>query len=172
VGTYTYESPEFVTVQSGTDSNLNGDTAGDRTIINPNGDPLKGSGSTALKNSSGATVAYLADDPTARYIKAGLGAYANGGRNTLATNPIDNFDMSFARKFPVKEGHTIEVRGDFSNVFNHPQFVPGYVNSVRLNQNYITARDFLIPGNTRFAKWDQVFPSNSRSVQLVLRYIF
>src|SRR5262249_33205654 len=29
-GTYTYQSPEFATVQSGTDSNMNGDSAGDR----------------------------------------------------------------------------------------------------------------------------------------------
>jgi len=29
-GTYTYESPQFATVQSGLDSNMNGDSAGDR----------------------------------------------------------------------------------------------------------------------------------------------
>src|SRR5262249_42568847 len=39
VASYTAESPEFATVQSGVDSNLNGDSAGDRTIINPSGDP-------------------------------------------------------------------------------------------------------------------------------------
>ena len=32
-GTYTYQSPEYATVQSGLDSNLNNDSAGDRTII-------------------------------------------------------------------------------------------------------------------------------------------
>ena len=36
-GTYTFQSPEYATVQSGVDSNLNGDTAGDRAIINPAG---------------------------------------------------------------------------------------------------------------------------------------
>ena len=36
-GTYIYESPEYVTVQSGLDSNLNGDSAGDRAIVNPAG---------------------------------------------------------------------------------------------------------------------------------------
>ncbi len=34
---YTYQSPEYATVQSATDANLNGDSAGDRVFINPNG---------------------------------------------------------------------------------------------------------------------------------------
>ena len=172
VGTYTYESPEFVTVQSGQDSNLNNDTAGDRTVINPSGDPNKGSGVTALSNSAGAIVAYVANDPSAKYIRAGLGVFPNGGRNTLATRPIDNFDMSFAKKFTIREGQTLEFRGDFGNIFNHPQYTPGYVNSVRANSSYTSARDFLVPGNTRFAKWDQVFGSGARSGLLAIRYVF
>ncbi len=80
--------------------------------------------------------------------------------------------MSFAKKFAVREGQTLEFRGDFGNIFNHPQYTPGYVNSVRLNNNYTTTRTFLIPGNPDFAKWDQVFNSNARSVQFVLRYVF
>src|SRR5437867_2863347 len=94
IGSYTAESPEYATVQSGTDANLNGDSAGDRTIINPSGDPNKGSGVTALKNSAGVTVGYLAKDPSAGYIQAGAGAYANGGRNTLPLLGINDFDMS------------------------------------------------------------------------------
>jgi len=172
VGTYTYESPEFVTVQSGRDANLNGDSAGDRVVMNPAGNTNRGSDVTALTNSSGQTVAYLADDPSARYIRAGLGVYPNAGRNTLATRPIDNFDMSFAKKFTVREGQTLEFRGDFANIFNHPEYTPGYTNSVRLNNNYTTTRAFLIPGNADFAQWDRVFNSNARSVQLVLRYVF
>ena len=68
VGTYTAESGELVTPQSGADSNQNGDTV-DRTIINPAGQANVGSGVTALKNSSGDTVAYLAKNPNARYIQ-------------------------------------------------------------------------------------------------------
>jgi hypothetical protein len=171
-GTYTYESPEYVTVQSGRDANLNGDSAGDRVVMNPAGDANRGSDVTALTNSAGQTVAYLANDPSARYIRAGLGVFPNAGRNTLATRPIDNFDMSFAKKFGIREGQTLEFRGDFGNIFNHAQYTPGYVSSVRPNNNYTTSRTFLIPGNPDFAKWDQVFNSNSRSIQLVLRYVF
>ena len=38
---YTYETPELVTVQSGLDSNFNGDSASDRMIINPAGQDLR-----------------------------------------------------------------------------------------------------------------------------------
>ncbi len=34
---YTYESPEWADVQSATDANLNGDSAGDRAVFNPAG---------------------------------------------------------------------------------------------------------------------------------------
>ena len=74
-GTYTYESPQYATVQSGLDANLNGDSAADRTIVNPNGVPNTGSGVRAV-NASGATVAmgdpstvaYIANNPNAQYI--------------------------------------------------------------------------------------------------------
>ena len=171
-GIYTYESPEYVTVQSDQDSNLNGDSAGDRAVVNPAGDPTKGTDVTSLKNSAGQTVAYLATNPSAMYIRAGLGVFPNAGRNTLPTRPIDNFDMSFAKRFVVREGQAIEFRGDFGNIFNHPQYTPGFVNSVKLNNTYVTSRSFLNPASPDFAKWDRVFNSNARTVQLAVRYTF
>ena len=79
-GTYTFQSPEYATVQSGVDSNLNGDSAGDRAIINPAGAANVGSGVTAY-NAAGQVVAagnagivaYVANNPNARYIVAGVG---------------------------------------------------------------------------------------------------
>jgi outer membrane receptor protein involved in Fe transport len=171
VGTYTYESPEYVEAQSGLDSNLNGDAAGDRTIINTAGDPHKGSAVTALTNSAGQTVAYLATDPSARYITAGLGALANGGRNTLPTRPINNFDMSLGKRFNITESKSIEFRADASNLFNHPQYTPGYVNSVRLTSQ-TTTRSFLLPSSSDFQDWSGNFPSNARTMQLVARFVF
>ncbi len=171
-GTYTAESPEYATVQSGVDSNLNGDSAGDRTIVNLNGVPGTGSGVTPLKNSSGATVAYLATNPNAQYIVAGPGARATAGRNTLATNGINNFDLSLAKRFTIREGKSLEFRGDFTNAFNHPQFTPGLISSIYYTTYNTGVRDYLIPGQGRFAKWNQVFSSNSRSGQLALRFVF
>ena len=71
-GTYTYQSPEFATVQSGVDANLNGDSAGDRAIINPNGAANVGSAAwwhtTPPGNKSPwaarSIVAYVAINPT------------------------------------------------------------------------------------------------------------
>ena len=87
-GTYTYQSPEYATVQSGLDSNLNNDSAGDRSIINPAGSFNLGSGVTAINaqgnavaSGSAATVAYVVKNPNARFITAGIGAIANAGRN-------------------------------------------------------------------------------------------
>ncbi|MBV8819930.1 MAG: TonB-dependent receptor, partial [Acidobacteriaceae bacterium] len=65
-GTYTYESPEFATVQSNVDSNLNNDTAGDRSIVNPAGALTVGSSVTAY-NASGQPVA-LGDPSTVAYV--------------------------------------------------------------------------------------------------------
>ena len=88
---YTYESPQWATVQSATDSNLNGDSAGDRAFLNPSGVKGTGSGVTPLLNTAGDTVGYLADNPNAQYIVAGPGALATSGRNTLATAAYQRF---------------------------------------------------------------------------------
>ena len=60
------ETGELATAQSIQDSNLNGDSAGDRTVINPSGDPSLGSNVKALTNSKGDTVGYLALNPNGR----------------------------------------------------------------------------------------------------------
>jgi hypothetical protein len=172
VGTYTAETGELVTAQSGTDSNLNGDTAGDRTIVNPAGKDNIGSDVTALRNSGGKIVGYLANNPNARYIRAGQGAFPNGGRNTLQAPGINNFDLSLAKRFNFTESKAVEIRMDAVNAFNHAQFTPGYINSVRLNSNYTTNRNYLLPQNGTFAQWSSIFPSNSRTMQLALRVFF
>jgi len=171
LASYTYESPEFATVQSGIDTNQNGDAWGDRSIINPNGDPTRGSGVVPLRNSAGAIVAYRALDPTARYISAGLGARTDAGRNTLPMEGINNYDASFAKRFNFDEKRVLEFRGDFSNFFNHPQYTPGYLNSVRLTSQ-TSNRTFLYPQDRSFGVWNEVMNSNARRVQLVARFRF
>jgi hypothetical protein len=170
-GLYTYESPQMATVQSGVDSNLNGDAAGDRVIVNPAGVPGTGSAVTPLNNSAGQTVAYLAHDPTAQYIVAGPGAYANGGRMTLPTNPINNFDLQFGKRFSINETKAVEFRASLWNAFNHPQFIPGRVSNVFFRDR-VTTRNNLIPGNPSFDRHDLVYESNARMIQIGLRVIF
>jgi hypothetical protein len=179
---YTYQSPEWADVQSGTDSNLNGDTAGDRALVNPKGIPGTGSNVTPLTDTAGDTVAYLISNPSAQYIKAGQGAlFANnglvvGGRNTLATRPIDNFDLTAGKKFNLTESMRFEFQAQFNNIFNHPQFLPGFVNRV----DSVSFPAGVSPGPQAFTQaassgFNQVqneFSSNSRTLQLVVKLVF
>ena len=129
-GTLTFESGEDVTVLSGNDSNQNGDSAGDRTVINPTGAFNTASTVTALKRTDGQTVAYLATNPNARYIAAGNGALANAGRNTFRSPAIQNLDFSIFKNFAITETKKFQLGFDFLNAFNHPQYTPGSVNTV------------------------------------------
>jgi hypothetical protein len=172
---FTYESPEYVTVLSQTDSNLNGDAAADRAIVNPAGTDGAGSAVTPLNNSAGQVVAYLAQNPNARYIQAGAGAYANGGRNTLAGRPIDNIDLNLLKNFSVRERTNIQFSAQFFNLLNHAQFVPGFINRVdnpstpNISGNVV---NYLTPGKPLFANPEAVFTSNPRAIQLALKILF
>jgi hypothetical protein len=164
-GTYSAESPEFVTPQSGVDSNQNGDAAGDRVIVNPAGTKGASSDVTVLKNTAGATVGYLAVNPNAQYIRAQVGAFANGGRNLLASRGINNFDFTLFKKLAISERTKLQLRADFLNGFNHPQYSAGRPNNVNA-QNRANVTNFLTPGNALFGQWDQVWSSNPRQVQV------
>jgi hypothetical protein len=170
-GTYIAESPMLATVQSGQDSNLNGDAAADRVIVNPAGEDRTGSGVTALTNSAGATVGYLATNPNARFIRAGLGALPNAGRSLLPLRGINNFDLTAMKKFNITERQLIEFRAEFYNAFNHSQYTPGLPNSGYISPRTDT-RAYLIPGNVNFNRPDTAFENNARTVQFVLRYQF
>jgi hypothetical protein len=117
-GTWTYETPEYATVQSGIDSNRNGDTL-DRVIINVAGNGALGTGVTpydanghvsGTQSSPGpGTVAFVANNASARYVTAGLGALANSGRNTFPLKPIDNFDIQLKKRFAIRESMSFDI---------------------------------------------------------------
>jgi hypothetical protein len=170
---YTYETPEWATVQSAQDSNLNGDTAGDRAIVNLAGVKNTGSGVTPLTNSAKQTVAYLAVNPSAEYIVAGPGALANGGRNTLETRPTNNFDASLIKRFAITERYKLEFQAQFLNLWNHPQFVTGFLNRVDgVVQNGTGVKNYLTPGSTTFNNPEATFSSNPRNIQITAKFIF
>jgi len=176
-GTYTYESPEYATVQSGLDSNLNGDSAGDRTIINPAGAANVGTGVTGynaagqVASTSGSIVAYVANNANARYIIAGSGALANGGRNTFPLKPIDNIDMNLKKRFNFNERVSFDIGAQFYNVFNHAQYTGGFTNDVGV-RGFTGARNDLIPSDPLFGRFDQFYSSNSRTIQLAAHITF
>jgi Carboxypeptidase regulatory-like domain len=208
-GTLTFESGEKAVVRSGIDSNQNGDSAGDRTIINPSGTPntfslvcavaangqfvtssgaLTSNASQCTNSPSNtaartATVAYVALNPNAQYIQAGLGAHTNAGRNTLQLPGIRNLDFSVFKNFHITEGKFIQLRADLFNAFNHPQWTPGSVNGGEAtslisgsaaNINNIQANgDFSNPSfQGIFNRPDLVYSSHPRVIQLALRFNF
>ncbi len=183
---YTYESPEFVTPQSIVDSNLNGDPATDRTIINPSGQDGVGSKVTPLcaggpcpaasdPTFASKVVGYLAVNPNARYIIAGLGAYANAGRNTLAGRPINNFDVNLIKTFNIRERLKFQVAAQFFNLLNHGQFVPGFPDRAD-NPNVLNTssavRNYITPGNPIFDNPEAIYSSNPRTIQIAFKLVF
>jgi hypothetical protein len=179
---YTYESPQWATVQSATDSNLNGDSAGDRVILNPGGVRGTGSGVTALTNSGGETVAYLANNPSAQYIVAGAGALATTGRNTLATRPTNDLSLSTYKEINFTERFKLRLGAQFANLFNHPQYIPGSNPGQGLGVNDVTSfltgpnstsyLNYLTPGNSIFNNPKAVFASNARTIALIAKFTF
>ena len=171
---FTYETGTLVTPQSAVDANLNGDAAGDRTVLNPAGTANVGSGSTALKNSNGDIVAYLATNPNARYIVAQKGMIATAGRQTAHLNPIDNIDFSLMKRFSVyKEGWNLEFGARFYNLLNHSQFTGSRINDVAsVGYTGADVYNFLKPNSTTFYRPDQVFSSNPRSMQITAKFTF
>jgi Carboxypeptidase regulatory-like domain/TonB dependent receptor len=176
---YTYEAPELFTPQSGVDSNLNGDSAPDRTIINPAG--VSGSATTVtgvsstgavLPNGNPNIVAYVAKNPNARYIQAGLGAYANGGRNTELSRPIDNIDFSLIKHFVFRERFKVDLAGQAFNLFNHPQFIPGgSINNANTANNFLgNVQAYVTVSNPLFNNPTDTFSSSPRVLQITAKF--
>ena len=201
-GTYTFESPQYATVQSGVDSNQNGDSAGDRAIVNTAGVFNTGSGVRAVgptgatiipdtpatattplipgtpctvggvsRTGVKCTVAYVALNPNAEYIVAGLGAYANGGRQTMALGRINNIDIQVKKAFNFRENFKFEIAAQLFNLFNHPQYTSGYINNIQFH-NSNTTRNNLLPNDPAFNRPDLEYASNSRTMQLTARIQF
>jgi hypothetical protein len=184
--TLSLESGEKATVLSGLDANLNGDPAPDRSIINPAGivdtsslvTPLLRScpafnedGSCSISDAA-RIVGYVATNPNAQYIQAGLGALSNAGRNTLQLPAIKNLDFSIFKNFAMGEGSKkIQLRADLYNAFNHPQYVPGSVNGVEPITTTGVAQINTV-GQTDFDVASHVFSSHPRVIQLALRFDF
>ena len=168
-GTFTYETPASIPIQSGVDSTLNGFTSSG-VFDNPGGIAGVGSGYTPLTNSAGQVVGYLANNPNAQYVRAAAGTFPTGSTVPFGFRPINNFDASFVKRFSVFDRFNLEFRADAFNVLNHPQFTPGSINSIGLPMtSYLSP---LIPGTMSFANVGEAFSNNPRMLQLGLRVQF
>jgi len=181
---YTYETPQYFTVYSGSNGNFNGDSGSVyRTVVNPAGVSGTGSGvygldrngnvvqTTASTATINTVVAWVAKNPNARYIQAAPGAFANGARNTEPTRPIDNVDFSLVKRFNITERMKFQVMAQMYNLFNHAQFIPGSINdTARVNQSGATA--YTTVTNANFNNPETAFGSNPRTMQLSAKFSF
>ena len=181
---YTYETGQWGTVQSGVDSNLNGDNAGDRVILNAGGVKGTGSGVTALCNSSLPSGQFLqwrsgsqfrsesvccrvySRNPNAQYIVAGPGALATTGKANFTTPSINNWDFSIAKHLNITERCRLDFSAGFFNLFNHPQFTTGSVNQAT-SVAATTQRNYLIPDKSTFNQPRATWGSNPRQIAWV-----
>jgi hypothetical protein len=49
--------------------------------------------------------------------------FGNTGRNSFRAPGINNFDLSFLKRFPLREGRWVEFRTELFNAFNHTQYL-------------------------------------------------
>jgi len=129
-------------VQSGIDSNFNGDAAGDRVFVNPSGTAHTGSdiygldsngnviAVTAPASQVNKVVAWVATNPNARYIRAGYGTAPNAGRNTEPMRPIDSLDLTLLKRFNLTEPGTPDA-AQLPN--NYSIYTPGVRSYVTVN---------------------------------------
>jgi hypothetical protein len=194
-GTYLAESGQPVTPLSGVDSNDNGDSAGDRTIINPAGVGPTGSTVNFVCNAGagGATsivtdpstcgigddsniVGYVAADPTARFIQAGVGAKANAGRDTVSTPGLNIWNMSLLKNTKLSERFLLQFRAETYNTFNHRNFSIGLpTNNGTIDQNTnanpLSSGYIFVTSGNLFLNNHQ-FNGGSRTMQLGLRLVW
>ncbi len=50
------------------------------------------------------------------------GTYGNAGRDSIVVPGSFNFDVALSREFKMRERYRLQVRGDFFNILNHPNW--------------------------------------------------
>jgi hypothetical protein len=112
------------------DYNGSGEGFGRPDIV---GNPHAGAHGTNLLNLSAFAAPCTVDtDPNSSTYEQCLGGWHPGseGRNAFNATNYTNFDFSLTKTSHLTEKVTMELRGDFFNIFNHPNFsnplLPGF----------------------------------------------
>ncbi len=192
---YIAETGQPVTPLSFIDANGNGDAAGDRAILNPNGVGLTATdvNSVCRDASTGATsivtpaacpnlrtVGYVAQNSAATFVRARPGAKTNTGRDILTTAGINNLNMAVFKNTKISESKSIQFRMDMINAFNHAQPILGlgtidnFINNAReLGAGLVRVAnnpDFMNPANLYSTGAGQA--PFERVIQFGLKFIF
>lgn len=114
-----------VTLQSGVDSNGNGDTAGDRVIINPTGGGLTGSDVYAVCELPGGVTGFSNGGPGAFNVPTGVGS---GGACYNPADPTGNSFFPAIGYTPInpRAKYLVAGPGVVSNVARNSFYSPGF----------------------------------------------
>ncbi len=91
---------------------------------------------------------------TSCFVQPGLGQYGVGGHDGIVGPHSNNLNISFSKLVRITESSQLQIRADFFNAFNHPQFILG-------GQSVSSAAYGAIGSDT-----------GQRVIQLSLRYSF
>jgi carboxypeptidase family protein len=171
MGTVMYGYFPKVPLFSATDTGLDGNPLGSGVFINPNGVAGTASGVTPLTNSSGSTVAFLAQNPNAQFVSGAPGTFSLA-RPTVRLDDTRNVDLAVVKRFQWKDRAKIEVRGDGYNVFNHAQFTGMPITTLGTGMGFIVPPSFLVVSNPNFNNSRGFLSGNPRTIQLALRVLF
>jgi hypothetical protein len=119
-------------------------------------------------------VGYVADNPNAGLVQAGVGARSTVGRNTLSTPGRNNWDMSIFKNTYITEQKYVQFRVELFNVFNHPQFSfanPGVFPIAGIDDSAINAAGYVDVRGSSFLDATQL-NGGSRQIQLGLKFVF
>jgi len=198
-GSWLVSSGVPVTILNGGDANGDFDSAGDRPIFNSSGTVNAGTQVDFVCNDGvgGATrivplssvpssgiipcgtlddsnvVGYVAEDPTAKYVTADLGAKSTVGRNSFRSPGMNLWNMSFGKKTKVNERVSVQFRLDVYDIFNHPNFAlaqPSVFQPLINNALSATYTNIQATGAGFLDK--KQFSGGARSMQLVLKLTF
>jgi hypothetical protein len=98
------------------------------------------------------------------------GFFGNAARNALIGPRFATLDVSLSKRFPLREAHELEFRGDLFNLFNHANLAtPSSPTGAQ-----VTGGVIVFPTAASAPTGGQIFRTvtDSRQVQLSLRYRF
>jgi hypothetical protein len=200
-GSFIAQNGQPITALSGVDSNDNGDGAGDRAILNASGVGMTGTAVDFVCNDGGGgatrivpqstitpagvipcgsgddsnVVGYVAEDPSARFVQAWVGAKSTVGRNTVPTPGLNAWNASVLKNIHFSERLSLQLRAAAFDVFNHYNFSIGLPsnngtldsttnpNPLSTSYPFVTSPNFLN---------SHIFTGGSRTMEFGMKVIF
>jgi hypothetical protein len=120
-------------------------------------------------------VGYVAENPNARFVQAGVGTRTNIGRNTIPTPGLNLWNMSVLKNVRFNERLSMQFRAEAFDTFNHYNFsigLPtnnGTVDSTTNPNPLSTSYPFVISPNFLDS---HIFSGGSRTMEFGMKVIF